>query len=186
MVRPNASNATYKELLVFPYDNVRREILEGDLYILDAPSTRHQEVVGYLLARFFELAETNGGHALTFMTVYFSDRDVVLPDLLYLAPESSYRAEEQFIRGAPDIIVEVSSPETRWLELVLKRQLYERNGVQEYWYVDTEADEIYIDYLRGDRYVDRTFKRGDTLESEVMPDLILDVDESLGLQKQAG
>jgi Uma2 family endonuclease len=89
--------------------------------------------------------------------------------------------EKKFVRSAPDVVVEISSPSTRRLELVRKRELYERFGVPEYWYVDLDADRIEVYRLAEGRYpVPALLIRGQRLESPLLPGFGVGVDEVLG------
>ncbi len=106
-----------------------------------APTARHQHAVVALVVRLGVYAEAHGGEVLTAPTdVFFGDRNVVEPDVLFITAEHLSRVELPFVRGAPDIVVEVSSPSTRRLELGRKRDLYEGSGVPEYWFVDLDKD----------------------------------------------
>src|SRR6266542_3708826 len=136
---------TYQDLLAFPEDNLRRELIDGELIVTAAPATRHQRVVARLVQRLLTHCDAHGGEVLPAPTdVYFSESNVVEPDVLYVAPQNLERVENRFIRSAPDLVVEVSSPSTRRLDLIRKRDLYERFGVPEYWYVDLDADRVEI------------------------------------------
>jgi Uma2 family endonuclease len=77
--------------------------------------------------------------------VVFSRFDVVEPDLLYLSNE---RAAEvvtpQHARGTPELVVEIASPGTCQRDETIKRKLYERSGVSEYWVVDPELDVVRV------------------------------------------
>jgi len=129
-------------------------------------------------------AKEHGGEVFPAPTdVFFSDTNVVEPDVLFLSAERAGRIEERFIRDAPDLVIEVSSPSTRRLELVRKRELYERFGVPEYWYVDLEADRVEVYRLKGDRYpAPELFKAGDVVASRHIPGLTAAVDEIVGRQ----
>src|SRR5262249_35719078 len=155
-----------------PEDRLRRELMGGELIVTPAPSTRHQDAVAELLVALHAFARMYGGKALPApVDVFFTDRDVVEPDVLFIAQANLGRVELPFVRGAPDVVVEVSSPTTRRLELVRKRELYERHGVPEYWYVDLDAERVEIYRLgEADRYGPPTIvRRGDRLTSEVLP-----------------
>jgi Uma2 family endonuclease len=83
--------------------------------------------------------------------------------------------------GSPDVVVEVSSPSTSRLELMRKRDLYERFEVPEYWYVDLDADRIELYRLSGGRYGKPVLlQRRDVVSSEQVPGFKLPVDYILG------
>ena len=87
-----------------------------------APATRHQRLVVNLIMRFGTYAEAQGGEVLPApCDVYFSETNVVEPDVIFIRQEHLGRVEKKFIRSAPDLVIEVSSPTTRRLELVRKR-----------------------------------------------------------------
>ena len=116
--------------------------------------------------------------------VYFSDINVVEPDVLFVRPEHVDRFEDRYIGRGPDLVVEVSSPSTRRLELVRKRELYERFAVPEYWFVDLDADRVEVYRLQGDRYATPTLLGGgEALESPLLPASPSPSDEVLALQE---
>ena len=180
---PKTTGLTYEELLeMFPdEDNIRRELIDGELIVTPSPLTRHQQVVGRLHVLLFRYAEEHGGEALVGpLDVFFSKKNVVDPDLLYLRAESLTKMEERFVRSAPDLVVEVSSPSTRKIDLGKKKELYERYGVPEYWFVDLEADRIEVYFLQEDRYASPTLvTRGQTLSSPLLPGLEVPVAQLL-------
>jgi Uma2 family endonuclease len=96
-------------------------------------------------------------------------------------PENLGRVEKRFVRSAPDLVIEVSSPSTRRLELVRKRDLYERFGVPEYWFVDLDAERVEVYRLGHGGYGRPTlWGRGDTLETPQAPGFALTVQDLLG------
>src|SRR5204862_385053 len=144
-VAAGTTGLTYDDLLETPDDGLRRELIDGELFVSPSPSYDHQGVVTELVVGLALYAREHGGAVRPApMDVYFSDRNVVEPDVLFLTEENLSRAKQPFVRGAPDVAVEVSSPSTRRLELVRKLELYERFGVQECWYVDLDADRVEI------------------------------------------
>jgi Uma2 family endonuclease len=178
------SGLTYDDLLeMFPEeDNLRRELIGGELIVTPAPTTGHQRVVMLLSARLFAYAEEHGGEVYPAPTdVFFTDRDVVEPDVVFVRAEHLERIEPRFIRSAPAVVVEVSSPSTRALELTRKLRLYEEHGVPEYWYVDLDADRIEV-YRLGDEGYGAPALLGDRdeLTSPLLPGFGLRVNEILG------
>jgi Uma2 family endonuclease len=177
---------TYQDLLALPEDIPRAEVLGGELIVSSAPSPRHQMVAARLWRRLDDAAEREGGQALIGpVDVYFSETDVIEPDVLYLRAMSRGRIEERRILGPPDVVVEVSSPSTRQIEIARKRSLYEANGVPEYWWVDLEADRVEV-YRFGDQGygLPALYGRGDVLESPLLPGLSIEVNAILGPSQQ--
>jgi Uma2 family endonuclease len=106
---------------------------------------------------------------------------VVEPDVIYLSSQSLVKVEEPFVRSAPDLVVEVSSPATRRVYVGRKRELYERFGVPKYWFVDLDADRVEVHRLEGDRYPPPTLlTRSDRLQSPRIPGFALAVADLLG------
>jgi len=175
------SQLTYADLQAFPEDNLRRELIDGELIVTAAPRTRHQIVVANLTARLWLYANDHGGQVFPAPTdVYFSDTNVVEPDVLFVRAENLAQIEKGFVRSAPDLVVEISSPSTRKLELVRKRQLYERFEVPEYWYVDIEVDLVQLYRLNPGYGVAHIAGRGDTIEASAVPGFSVGVDDLLG------
>ena len=172
---------TYRDLEAFPDDNLRRELIDGELVVTPAPATRHQGVVVALVFALETYRRQRGGRVYPAPTdVYFSDVNVVEPDVLFVKPENIERVEARFVRSAPDLVVEVSSPSTRRLELVRKRELYERYAVPEYWYVDLDADRVEVYRLRDGRYgTPALLGSGEVIESPNLPGLSVPVGELL-------
>jgi Uma2 family endonuclease len=107
--------------------------------------------------------------------VVFSDFDVVEPDLLYIA--GARRDEiltKQHVRGAPDLVVEIGSPGTRKRDETIKKWLYERFAVAEYWVIDPEIDTIKVYRRVGERYeraAELTLENRDVLTTPLLPGL---------------
>ena len=74
--------------------------------------------------------------------VVLSDTEVVLPDMLFISNERSHIIRDEAIHGAPDLVIEVLSPSTERRDRVVKREMYARHGVMEYWLVDAGAKTI--------------------------------------------
>ena len=172
---------TYADLQTFPEDNLRREIIDGELVVTAAPRIRHQRVVATLTLHLGLYAREHGGEVFPAPTdVFFSDTNVVEPDVLFVTASNLAKLEERFVRSAPDLVIEISSPSTRKLELVRKRELYERFGVPEYWYVDIELDQVQVYRLAEGYGIARILGRGETLVSIALDGFEIGVDELLG------
>jgi Uma2 family endonuclease len=149
MSAPVATGLTYDDLASFPDDHLRRELIDGELFVTPSPIVRHQLVVMRLSRALANHAADHGGFALPApMDVVFSATNVVQPDVVLLGPERAHQLDlDGPVDIVPDLVVEVSSPSTRRLDLIKKRGLYERAGVPEYWFVDLEAEQVDVHRL---------------------------------------
>lgn len=79
-------------------------------------------------------------------------------------------------------MVEVSSPSSRRLDLIRKKDLYARFGVVEYWFVDLDGDRVETYQLDDADYgAPQILVCGQTLNSTVLPEFSMKVDRILGL-----
>ena len=176
---PAGMKLTYDDFVLFPDDGKRHEIIDGEHYVTASPNTKHQQVTVELvfLIRLW-LEEHHVGRLFTApFDVVLSNFDVVEPDLIYLSHE---RADEIMtsvhVRGAPELVVEIGSPSTRQRDETIKRHLYERTGVSEYWFVDPEVDVVRIYRRDGDRFarpVELSREAGDIVTTPLLPGLSL-------------
>lgn len=183
MATPVAVGFTVADIERLPEDKVIRHLIDGELFEVTAPTIRHQRVVGRVLMRLAEHADSTGGIALPAPTgVRLSERDMPEPDVLFVTAEHVGRLGERYVEGPPDLVVEVSSPSTRRLDLVRKRRQYERFGIGEYWFVDLDVDRVEVYRLTDGRYGGPTlYQRGDVISDSVLQDLSVAVDDLLVL-----
>ena len=181
MSLPTHSRLSYADLERIPEDGLRREIIEGELYVTPSPVVRHQRVARQLVVAFTQHMDRAGGEAFFApLDVVFTDHDVVEPDVLYLLPEHLDRITGPNIQGAPDVVVEISSPGTRRRDLGIKRDLYERFGVSEYWFVDLESDRVEIYRLSAGHYAAvELLVDGEVVSSALLPGFALQVSRVL-------
>lgn len=145
---------TYDDFLQFPDDGKRHELIDGEHYVTPSPNTKHQAVSGNLhfLMRTWLEQHPVGRVFYAPFDVVFTRFDVVEPDLLYMSNERAAAIlTEKHVTGAPEIVVEIGSRGTRKRDETIKRRLYERSGVSEYWVVDPDLDLVRV-YRRDDRF----------------------------------
>jgi Uma2 family endonuclease len=170
---------TYEDYLLFPDDGKRHELIEGDHYVTPTPIRKHQAVSGNLHGLIWaHLQQHRIGRVFAApFDVIFSDFDVVEPDLLYISNERFGAIETSpWVRGAPDLVVEIGSPGTRKRDETIKRRLYERFGVVEYWVADPELDAVKVFRLERGRFArvaELTLENGDVLSTPLIPGLEL-------------
>jgi Uma2 family endonuclease len=106
-----------------------------------------------------------------------------VPDLTFLATEHLDRmTDEGLIAGAPDLVIEISSPSTRHRDRVTKLHAYREAGVPWYWIVDPD-DLIIEEYrLTPEGYlVAQSVATGDDFEPGLFPGLTISLAELLGV-----
>ena len=171
---------SYRDYLNTPEDR-RYELLDGELYMVPAPGERHQSVAALLGWKLVQFVTENGlGRVYPApFDVVLSDTDVVQPDLLFVSNARAHVLTTAHVRGAPDIVVEILSPSTAERDRTFKRKLYARHGVNEYWLVDTSAENVTVLLLddRGEYRIAGTYGPGETLRSPTLPGFSLDVDD---------
>ena len=101
---------TVEDYMALP-DDVRAELIGGELYVTPAPTTGHQDAAGQIYRLLSSYAETaTGGMAyIAPVDVYLPTGDIVQPDVVYVAEQNRHIIGDT-IQGAPDLVVEVVSP----------------------------------------------------------------------------
>ena len=176
---------TYADLLRLPEDGLRHELVDGAHVVTPSPVPRHQRICAQLLVFL-------GQHLLTHptgtlytgpMDVILGDGDVVAPDLVYVSSERAHIVGSKNLHGAPDLVVEVLSPVTKRRDVGIKRDLYERAGVREYWVVDPETQTLATHRRVDDRFgppVFRSAASGAVCTSPLFPGLHLELTRLFG------
>lgn len=138
---------TYDDWLALPEPSnpgVRYELLDGELLVSPTPRIRHQDSVLALVMALHGHLTPRGGKALPApVAVVLSDTTVLEPDVLAVSAARMDGFDDERYVGAPDLVVEVSSPSTRRTDVLRKRRAYERGGVPEFWFVDLDADQVH-------------------------------------------
>ena len=135
-------------------DLLWHEVIDGRHFATPSPGMRHAKVKGRLLHQLFDRVERKGrGEVLPGpLAVHLGRGTIVLPDILVVSAGRRSLIGEWKITGAPDLLVEVLSPERLDYDRRVKFERYERAGVPEFWIVDPDADCIAQFVLRGGKY----------------------------------
>lgn len=147
MRMPATSHEWTVEMLdVLPADGQRHEIVDGVRYVTPSPGEAHQDVVGELFAL---LREYLRGGAVGKAIVSPSDvrrgdrrRNRVQPDVFVIARAAGQRPPYPYALHDLLLAVEVVSPGSHLLDYQVKRDLFLREGVGEYWVVNPDARNV--------------------------------------------
>jgi len=126
---------TAAEFLAQPETMDKQELLNGVVIVSPAPIPAHQQIARAVFRLLDELT-SDGELIFAPSDVHLGD-DVVQPDIFWIADGGQCGiVDGQYWRGAPDLIVEILSPATAKYDRGAKYDLYQREGVREYWIID--------------------------------------------------
>lgn len=169
----------YGDYCLLPEDK-QYDLIDGELYMAPAPSSRHQAVLRNLEFLIWTFVKENDLGEVFFapLDVILSEEDVLQPDLLFVARERRGIISERGCEGPPDLVVEILSPATERRDRELKRKVYAKFGVPEYWLVDPEAQSIEVMVLEAEDFSPSDIYLGEGLVvSRVIPQLSLAVSQ---------
>ena len=137
-----------------PDDGQRYEIIDGELFVTPAPGEMHQDIVGELHARFRAYLK---GHGVGKAMISPSDvrrgdrsRNRVQPNVFVVRLIDGKRPNYPYELRDLLLAVEVGSPSNPLLDYQVKRDLYLREGVREYWIINPDARNLSRWQGRGD------------------------------------
>ncbi|MFC7391651.1 Uma2 family endonuclease [Scopulibacillus cellulosilyticus] len=175
---------TYRDYLNWT-DDIRREIIDGKVYEMTAtPSRKHQEVLLALATAFSNYLKDKT------YEVYIAPFDVRLPEVSetdekainVVQPDLSVfcdkdKLDEKGAVGSPDLIIEVISPSTLKKDMTVKKSLYEKMGVQEFWLVyPMEGIITTYELNKQERYSPfETYGKGDCIKIGIFEDFSIDL-----------
>ncbi len=143
---------TSVDLEVMPDDGNRYELFEGEIIVSRAPSLSHQRVLGNIYTEIRDYLHQHPiGEVLLTPGVIFDDFNSAIPDAVFISHERRRRfGSGERIIGAPELLVEIVSPghENARRDRVVKRQVYGKHGVKEYWIADPENRSVEIYRLK--------------------------------------
>lgn len=175
---------SYSDYLTWQFDEVV-ELIRGKIFkkAAAAPKRIHQRISLKLATKFYTFLEGKKCHVyeapfdVRFPKTSNEDSqifDVVQPDICVICDLK--KLDDRGCLGAPDLIVEILSPSNNETELRYKFDLYESQGVKEYWIVSPENQTFTINTLIDQRYVtSRMLTSGDVVKSSVIDGFTLDL-----------
>lgn len=146
---------TRADLDALPADGRRYELFDGVLVVSPSPVMGHQYVSGELFLLINAACRSDPVHDLIVLSapfdVWLADDSLSQPDLL-VAPREQFDAKG--LSGVPLLVVEILSGSTRAFDLYVKRERYERGGIEHYWIVDPDKPSLTVLRLEAGEYVE--------------------------------
>lgn len=175
-------------------EEVRVELIDGELFIMEAPEFDHQDILMGLSFQIELYIQRKKGKCRVVPAPFgvYIKKDIhnyVMPDISLICDEG--KLERKGCKGAPDLVIEIVSPSSRKMDYIRKLALYQESGVREYWIVDPKSAQVTIyGPEHGDMPVQRSFS--ERIKVGVYDDLYLDLanlhgtlDEVLTEERQA-
>lgn len=176
---------TYADYLKFDFEEMV-ELIRGKIFKMSpAPSSNHQIISMALISSIITIINNKK------CTLFHAPFDVILPvenkkrkqsntvvqpDLCIIC--DPVKIEKAGCFGAPDLVIEIISPNTSKKDLEYKYSVYEESGVREYWIVMPEVEAVVIYVLENGKYQKyKAFGKEDELYSSIFPELKLKLDD---------
>lgn len=171
--------STIEEFLAWEDEDVWAEWVNGKVIRMPPVSSRHQNVVSFLLTLLTLYVEEHDLGWLT--TAPFSmhlaiRKQVREPDLLFVSRDRMDRIRDLYLDGAADVVVEVVSPDSRRRDRVEKVADYEASGVREYWLIDPRLRQVELRRLGEDGRYRLVEPEGGIFTSEAIAGFRLRID----------
>lgn len=142
----NIDTYTIEYIYALP-DGERAELIDGQIYSMAPPNTRHQRILNYINTEINMYIRKNNGECEVFpapFAVFLNDDDMnyVEPDISVICDKN--KISDKGCQGAPDWVIEIISPSSRAMDYFTKLFQYQKSGVREYWIVDPIKQRITV------------------------------------------
>ena len=137
---------TLKDYYALPED-IRAELIDGQIFIMEAPTNIHQYVLSELVYLLNSHIKSHDGDCMVFpapcdVQLDCDDRTMVEPDIVVVCDRRKVR--RKVVYGAPDLIMEITSPSTRSRDMSYKVHKYQSAGVREYWIIEPDRKRVLV------------------------------------------
>ncbi len=161
-------------------ENVRAELIEGQIYYQAAPSRIHQKILNFLNTEINIYIRSKKGscevYPAPFAVKLFKDRKTIVePDISVICDKD--KLTDRGCTGAPDWIIEIISPGNSGDDYIRKLNLYANAGVREYWIVDPIKKRILVYHLEESKFEMDTYTFHDKIKANIYDDLWIDFQE---------
>jgi Uma2 family endonuclease len=156
----------------------KTELIEGDLFMSPSPNRFHQEILGRLFGHIWHYLQSKpiGKVYAAPFDVVLTDLNVYQPDICYFSKSRYSSLTEHGAEGAPDLVLEILSSRSMKHDLGVKKVIYARTGVEEFWSVDPMKRVIAVFQLSENSDTPRaTLGVGKTVTTPLLPGLKIKV-----------
>jgi Uma2 family endonuclease len=175
-IKTRAHRWTYDDFCALIREDQKADLIDGVIYMASPENIDASRLFGWLTAVMStyveekQLGEVFGSR----VACRFDDRSAPEPDILFVRQEHADRLRYGGVEGAPDLVIEIVSPDSVERDYEDKRKQYQKYKVPEYWIIDEEEKSVLLlRRNRRGRYQEIPPRRG-IFRSEVMTGFWLD------------
>ena len=133
------------------------EIIEGVKFMSASANIRHSKIVGRMMINIgIHVAVNKLGFTFSdSLDIHFPDGNLLRPDFAFVSAANKKLIvddEEATLHGVPDMVAEIFSRSTMKRDTTIKKDVYERNGVKEYWLINPWSESIEVFLLHDGKY----------------------------------
>lgn len=177
MALPQKQFYTTEDYWNLPED-VRAELIDGQIYYQAAPSRIHQTISGELYTVINNYIKSQRGTCRVFAAPFAvelsisNEHSIVEPDISVVCDRN--KLTDKGCSGAPDWIIEIISPGNPGHDLIYKLNLYANAGVREYWIVDPRNEKVFVYYLEQNDFGVKVYTFQDNVNVNIYNDFMID------------
>jgi len=134
-------------------EDIRAELYEGYLVVMESPTLRHQGMITEFIAQLYTFLKGKKCKIYTSPGVHLFSKEATIfePDIVVVCEKS--KLGKRNVEGTPDFVVEILSPSTTRMDRKLKFDKYQKAGVKEYWIIDPDRCLLEANLLINNKYV---------------------------------
>lgn len=171
---------TIDDIYALP-EGQRAELIDGRMYMMAPPSTNHQRISYSFARKISDYIDRKGGNCEVFLAPFAvflnqDDKNYVEPDISVICDKD--KLDDQGYHGAPDWIVEVTSPSNPQNDYGIKLFKYRTAGVREYWIVNPQKKSVTVFDLEKDEKSNQ-YNFDDNIPSCIYEDLSICISDLL-------
>jgi Uma2 family endonuclease len=155
----------------------RAELIDGVIYDMASPMRIHQKLVSVFTTALNNYIKNKGGDCEVYpapFAVYLNkdNKNYVEPDISVICDLD--KLDERGCNGAPDFIIEITSPSTKGLDYGIKLFKYRGSGVREYWIVNSDSRTVSVydfEHIDDEDNLSNSYSFDDEITSCIYPEL---------------
>ena len=146
MALAQATLYTVDDIYALP-EGQRAELIDGQLYMMAPPNTTHQRISHLLEWEIENYIRNKDGKCEVFAAPFavFLNKDIhnyLEPDISVICDKE--KLDEKGYHGAPDWVIEITSPSDPQRDYGIKLFKYRNTGVREYWIVNPQKHTVTV------------------------------------------